>query len=243
MRNARSLFGEDDRIVVPKVFDQYSTRRLLTMEYLNAPTIDQFLTGNPPQELRNELGEKIYRATLRLFVKRRMIYTDPHPGNFLHFDDGRMGFIDFGAIRTISDEELSFCHQAAASSAGTFAQKLETVRRGVLFSDEEMRAKSEYVKVIVDGCDYMTRPFAQQGLFDFGDEKYLREGFEFLARAARYREFRQRPINLFLQRRTWELNGLLYRLRAQIDAAKIGEEELNAAEEWRDMPEAVAYGE
>ena len=96
------------------------------------------------------------------------------------------------------------------------------------------------MKVIVEGCDYMARPTLHEGPFDFGDEQYLREGFEFLARATKFRELRQKPVNLFLQRRTWELNGLLYRLRARFDAARIAGEEANAAEEWEDVSEAPA---
>ena len=226
----RTLFHEDEGIVVPKVYDQFSTRCVLTMEYLDAKTTEQFLATEPPQELRNEFGRKIYRATTRLFTKRRMIYSDPHPGNFLHFDDGRLGFVDFGAIRTLNDDEWDFCRQAVASSFGTLEDKIKTIQRGILFTDEEMRAKEDYVKVVVEGCDYMCRPFVQEGPFDFGDEKYLREGFEFLARATKFREMRQKPVNLFLQRRTWELHGLLYRIGARFDARQISGEE----GEWED---------
>jgi len=240
LRIGRSLFREDDGIVVPRVFDRYSTHRVLTMEYLDGKTIDQLLACDPPQDVRNDCGQKIFRATTRLWVKRRMIYSDPHPGNFLYFDDGQLGFIDFGAIRTLSDEELNFCRQAImATSVGTLRDRLETVQQGCLFTDDEMQTKAEYVKLIVEGCDYMARPTIHEGPFDFGDEKYLREGFEFLARATKFRELRQKPVNLFLQRRTWELNGLLYRLRARFDAAKIAGEEAHAAEEWDDIPTAV----
>jgi predicted unusual protein kinase regulating ubiquinone biosynthesis (AarF/ABC1/UbiB family) len=239
LRIGRALFHEDDGIVVPKVYDRYSTRRVLTMEYLDARTMDQFLASDPPQELRNGFGRKIYRATTRLFTKRRMIYSDPHPGNFLYFDDGRLGFIDFGAIRALNDDEWGFCYQAVASSFGSLEDKMETVQRGILFTDDEMRTKNDYVKVVIEGCNYMCRPFVQEGPFDFGDEKYLREGFEFLGRATKYRELRQKPVNLFLQRRTWELNGLLYRLGAKFDAGQISGEEGTASEKWEDIPGAV----
>jgi aarF domain-containing kinase len=231
LRIGRGLFHEDDGIVVPKVYHRFSSRRVLTMEYLDARTTDEFLATDPAQDLRNDFGRRIYRATTRLFTKRRMIYADPHPGNFLRFDDGRLGFVDFGAIRTINDEEWDFCHQAVASSFGTLEDKIKTVQRGILFTDEEMRTKEDYVKVVLEGCDYMCRPFVQEGPFDFGEEKYLREGFEFLGRATRFRELRQKPVNLFLQRRTWELHGLLYRIGARFDAGQISGEE----GEWDDI--------
>ena len=55
-RRARSLFHEDDPILVPRVHDEFSTRRVLTMEYLEGVHIHEFLAGNPPQERRDHFG-------------------------------------------------------------------------------------------------------------------------------------------------------------------------------------------
>ena len=54
-RRACSLFREDDRIVVPRVYEQHSTRRVLTTELLGGVHVHDFLAGNPSQELRDQL--------------------------------------------------------------------------------------------------------------------------------------------------------------------------------------------
>ena len=59
LRIGRAAFAEDEGIVVPQVFPEVSTRRVLTMEYVDGLHLDKFLTTDPPQELRDQFGHKI----------------------------------------------------------------------------------------------------------------------------------------------------------------------------------------
>jgi len=85
----RALFREDDDIVVPRVFPEHSTARVLTMDYLEGRTLDEFVATNPSQALRNEFARKILRAWYRMMYAGRLLYADIHPGNTLFLDDGR----------------------------------------------------------------------------------------------------------------------------------------------------------
>jgi predicted unusual protein kinase regulating ubiquinone biosynthesis (AarF/ABC1/UbiB family) len=105
LRRARALFRDDDMIVVPRVYDEYSTSRVLTMEYVDGVHIHAYLAENPSQESRDDFGAKIYLASARLFYAGRLLYADPHPGNYLFRADGRLGLIDFGCVRPYDDEE------------------------------------------------------------------------------------------------------------------------------------------
>ena len=104
-RRARSLFREDDPILVPRVHDGLSTRRVLTMEHLGGVHIHAFLAGNPPQERRDHFGGLIVQAGSRLHYAGRLLYADPHPGNYLFRADGRLGYLDFGCVRPYTDRE------------------------------------------------------------------------------------------------------------------------------------------
>ena len=59
LEKARSLFSEDDGIVVPRVFRHHSTARVLVMERLEGMHLDEFLSTNPSQEVRNEFARKM----------------------------------------------------------------------------------------------------------------------------------------------------------------------------------------
>src|SRR5688572_19060180 len=83
LRRVRSLFREDDGIVVPRVYDEHSTGRVLTMDRLRGLHMEQFLATNPSQEVRNEFARKIVVAWYRMLFAGRTLYADFHPGNFL----------------------------------------------------------------------------------------------------------------------------------------------------------------
>jgi aarF domain-containing kinase len=102
---ARPLFREESGIVVPRVYQRYSTPRVLTMERLEGVHLEEFMARNPSQEERNNAARKILRAWYRMMFAGRLLYSDFHPGNFFFMGDGRLGVIDFGLALDI-DEEL-----------------------------------------------------------------------------------------------------------------------------------------
>ncbi|KAF0215934.1 MAG: hypothetical protein FD174_3944 [Geobacteraceae bacterium] len=52
-KEARLLFSDADRVVVPQVYEEYCTKRVLTTEYLRGCHLDEFLAKNPSQEGRD----------------------------------------------------------------------------------------------------------------------------------------------------------------------------------------------
>src|SRR5262245_8155436 len=96
LKRARAAFKPDESIVVPRGYDELSTGRVLTMEYLDGVHIDEYLRSRPSQEERDRYGELIMRASFRLAHGARIWYADSNPGNYLFLHDGRLGVIDFG---------------------------------------------------------------------------------------------------------------------------------------------------
>src|SRR5262245_64335951 len=82
------------------------------MEYLDGVHIQAFLAVNPSQELRDHYGRLIYQAGSRLHFAGRLLYADPHPGNYLFRADGRLGFLDFGCVRPYAEREWE-CNRLA----------------------------------------------------------------------------------------------------------------------------------
>ena len=108
----RALFRDDDRIVVPRVFRDHSTQRLLTTELLEGSHLDEYLATDPSQAERDHYGELIFRAWYRIFYAGRMNYVDFNPGNLLFLPDGRLGLLDFGCMQVYSDEEWALMRLA-----------------------------------------------------------------------------------------------------------------------------------
>ncbi|MBM4003913.1 MAG: hypothetical protein FJ295_11590 [Planctomycetes bacterium] len=91
LEQAHLLFRAKDEIVVPRVYRQFSTSRVLTMQRLPGVHLGSYLATDPPQANRNEYGRRVMRAMYRLLFTVKMIYADYHPGNLLFMDDGRLG--------------------------------------------------------------------------------------------------------------------------------------------------------
>ena len=51
---------------------------------------------------RDRFGESVFRFFLSTRERTRLVLGDPHPGNYLLLDDGRVGFLDFGLLRRVS---------------------------------------------------------------------------------------------------------------------------------------------
>ena len=98
LRKVESLFRDDEGIVIPRVYHEHSTRRVLTMERLEGMHLDQFLATQPSQAVRNEFATKMLRAWYRMQYAGRLVYVDLHPGNFIFMEDGRLGIVDFGCM-------------------------------------------------------------------------------------------------------------------------------------------------
>lgn len=225
LREVRQMFVDDESIAVPRVIGQYSTNRVLTMEFIEGQTLDAFLESNPSQDQRDHFGTSISRALYRVQGKR-MLYSDAHPGNFLFADDGRLGFIDFGNVRRFTEKEWEF-HNAV------FETRLSKDKAAVreLCADSALMTKAERVKhadvvdVIVEWLDHYCEPFLHQGKFDYGDPDFIRRGSELLVKAAKMNWVRQKPQNVFAHRLNFQLPALLYRLKSQVDVQELLREE------------------
>lgn len=227
LREARSLFSEDDGIVVPRVYDQYSTRRLLTMDYIDGMTTEELLASKPPRKRLNLYAERVFRASIRMFYHRRL-YTDPHPGNFLFLDDGRIGFIDFGAVRPLNDDEWDYLYRQKKAQLGGPEDVLRIVQESLEMTDDEMKRNGDLVDLIVEAFHYYFEPHAFDGEFDYGDPEYVRRGVDWLLRVSKYRRMKQKPVNVFFHKQIFQGNALGLRMRGRFNAKRIVDEEIKA---------------
>ena len=84
-----------DGIVIPRAHHDLSTRRVLVMERLDGQALSK---AAPADCDRERLARALLDSLLRQIVVDGVFHADPHPGNILLLDDGRLGLIDFGAV-------------------------------------------------------------------------------------------------------------------------------------------------
>jgi predicted unusual protein kinase regulating ubiquinone biosynthesis (AarF/ABC1/UbiB family) len=97
-------FREFDRIVVPLPIEDYSTSRILTMDYIHGKKITS-LSPLALMELDGyALAEEFFRAYLKQILVDGIFHADPHPGNVFLTDDNRIALIDLGMVGRITPQ-------------------------------------------------------------------------------------------------------------------------------------------
>ena len=91
-------------LVIPTVYDALTSQKVLTLELLKGPTLKEFFHSLPQHDdaERFRVMRLLLRAIWGPFMVSGVIHSDPHPGNFLLLPDGRVGVLDYGAIKTLS---------------------------------------------------------------------------------------------------------------------------------------------
>jgi predicted unusual protein kinase regulating ubiquinone biosynthesis (AarF/ABC1/UbiB family) len=92
-------------VYVPPVDTQLSSRRVLVTEYLEGRKFEA--VKQLPEEERDRFGEIVFRFFFGTLTHLRRAAGDPHPGNYLLLDDGKVGFLDFGLMRVIDADYLA----------------------------------------------------------------------------------------------------------------------------------------
>jgi predicted unusual protein kinase regulating ubiquinone biosynthesis (AarF/ABC1/UbiB family) len=102
-------------IVVPDVVSSLCRERVLVSELVEAHRFAD--VRGWPADRRDRLAEILIRFYINGPLRHRLLNGDPHPGNSLFFDDGRVAFVDFGFFKHLSGEEVA---QMIASTRATY---------------------------------------------------------------------------------------------------------------------------
>ena len=96
-RTLARIFRGHPFIFVPDVVSSLSRERVMVSEYVHGTGFEQ-LKGYS-QEDRDRIGEILFRFYFGCLYRHHQFSGDPHPGNSMLLDDGRMAFLDFGLFK------------------------------------------------------------------------------------------------------------------------------------------------
>jgi predicted unusual protein kinase regulating ubiquinone biosynthesis (AarF/ABC1/UbiB family) len=98
----RTLVADYENLVVPQVIRPHVTERLLTLERIRGKKVERD-HGLAP-ERAGELARDFFRAYIRQVTLEGVYHADPHRGNVLVTDDGRIALLDFGLLGRLDEE-------------------------------------------------------------------------------------------------------------------------------------------
>jgi ubiquinone biosynthesis protein len=97
----RTNLAEFERIVIPNPVDDYTTSRVLTMDYIDGVKITRLSSMARLELPGKELADELFRAYLKQILIDGFFHADPHPGNVFITRDGRLALLDLGMVAYI----------------------------------------------------------------------------------------------------------------------------------------------
>ena len=168
-----SQFKALTNVVFPKYYPEYSSDRILTMDWIEGVHLDKFLAQNPTQEFRNEMGQAMWDFYDYQIHKLRKVHADPHPGNFLFTPDKKLGVIDFGCVKELPNDfyvkyfKLVKGHLLPKPDFENLLFELK-----FLLPSDKGDLKDYLFGVMREMIELLGTPFQHES-FDFSDDEYF----------------------------------------------------------------------
>ena len=246
-QNQRSLariFAGHPFIVVPDVVSSLSRERVLVSEFVSGVGFEELKAR--PQAERDRIGEIVFRFFLGCLYRHRQFSGDPHPGNFLLLDDGRVAFLDFGLFKRMDAEPVELelaCQRAVVRGR---RRQLHRLLADSGFLPEPERVDPEHLLAFIRDAIWwyttadepveLTPEIATQVMIESSDP-----------RSSHFREMRHqdmRPEHLFGRRMEMLTLAVLSQLRARANWHRIAREWMYGDEPVTELgrEEAEFYG-
>lgn len=104
MRRFDDNFKNVKNVAVPKIYEDYCSANVLTMEFITGVQIKDIIDMPVPQSKKSEYTRTITKSYLKQVYIDGFYHADPHGGNMLVEENDTIAFIDFGAVGSIDDE-------------------------------------------------------------------------------------------------------------------------------------------
>jgi predicted unusual protein kinase regulating ubiquinone biosynthesis (AarF/ABC1/UbiB family) len=203
----RRAFASSSDVVIPSTVPERTAETVLTMAWCEGRDFYTF-ARDASQEARDAAGMVLLRFAHRSFFTLGMVNADPHPGNYVFLDDGRVAFLDFGCVRRFDppfvDAERRLARIVLEGDRGAFP---EAVLATGMVADPRKFDYDLHWKVM----RHQYAPFIADA-FTFSLE-HVRAGMELNTPAnPNLRRLAIPPQWIWLQRLQWGLLAVLARL-------------------------------
>ena len=226
-QNQRSLariFAEHPFIVVPEVISSLSRERVLVSEFVSGTGFEELKSR--PQAERDRIGEIVFRFFLGCLYRHRQFSGDPHPGNFMLLDDGRVAFLDFGLFKRMDTGPVELelaCQRAVAEGDAATLHRL--LAESGFLPDPDRVDPEHLLAFIRDAIWWYTTADEEVELTPEIATQVMIESSD--PRSAYFREMRHqdmRPEHLFGRRMEMLTLAVLSQLRARSNWHRIARE-------------------
>ncbi len=211
-------------IKFPTYYPEYSSDKILTMDWIEGRPLGEVLNETIPQKERDKLGQALWDFYHFQMHTLKAVHADPHPGNFIITDDYQLGIIDFGCVKVIPSEFYQVYFQLLEEDVLTNLQKRDKTFRELRFihAQDTKKEVEFFTGIFVKLVELLGRPFRSE-TFDFADNAYFDELYSFGEKLSTMKELREskraRGVGeaVYLNRTYFGLYTILHDLKARIN--------------------------
>lgn len=184
----------DPQIIIPQVFPDYSSRRVLTLSLEKGESIETASTWDVAT--RNAMGRRLVRALGQQMFFLKRFHCDPHPGNFAFRRDGSVIIYDFGGVKTLSTDLVE--RFKALVRAGR-QHDIPVIEQHLMALDALAEQGKFPVELYQQWLEVLLRPLTTQ--YDFAENSAHHDGVILVKKSLKYWDtFKPSPDTLMVNR-------------------------------------------
>jgi predicted unusual protein kinase regulating ubiquinone biosynthesis (AarF/ABC1/UbiB family) len=230
------MFADDPEVLIPRVYPDLSSRRVLTLGEVGGYPISDILKPGVDQPLKDWVAIKYFRVLWRQVFEFGVLHTDPHPGNYRVTHHPKLGILDFGSIRIFPEEIRQAYVRLAAGMLDRDAAEIARASVDLGFIDPAADP-APFIRIL----DIVFEPVLTDRDYNPRDYNSVERGMEIATIGLQHRIFKAPGHRVFLERALLGLDAYLKQLGTVANWHRLYREALEQARS-KDGRVAVATG-
>ncbi len=164
-----------ENLIFPKYYEALSSKRILTMDWMEGEHLSEFVAHNKDQAIADKLGQTLWDFYMYQMHVLKKVHADPHPGNFLVANDGQdLVAIDFGCVKQVPEAfyipYFELIEPDNINNPTFFRKKLYELE--ILREDDTLEAVEFFSALFHEMLSVFTQPYHKE-TFDFKDPTFF----------------------------------------------------------------------
>ncbi|WP_026915442.1 ABC1 kinase family protein [Christiangramia portivictoriae] len=211
----------------PKYYEDLSSERIITMDWMDGMHLSEFAKQNTSQELADKVGQALWDFYMFQIHGLKMVHADPHPGNFMVDSENNLIAIDFGCIKQIPDDfytpYFSLTDRKNLDNSDYFFGRLFELE--ILQEKDTDKERKFFSEMFYEMFEMFSTPY-QSEVFDFTDKEFWDNLSQLSEKYSKDPELRRMNGNrgsrhfLYMSRTFFGLYNLLHDLKAKVEVNK-----------------------
>lgn len=209
-------------LLFPNYYPEWSSDRVITMDYMKGEHLSEFAAHNTDEIKSQHLGQALWDFYMFQIHELRKVHADPHPGNFLVTENGKLVALDFGCMKSIPNDfyvpYFDFLKTENIDNQEVFRSKLYELE--ILRVDDSKDEVEFFSEMFHELLSTFTEPF-QSETFDFSNGDFFGKLSDLGERYSNSKELRKMNGNrgskhfIYMNRTFFGLYNLMFDLKAK----------------------------